>query len=93
MTSEARRYVLVYENGENFPGGAREHFPAHRERWAGYMGRGLLLSIGPFTDGTGALGVFATREAAEEFAAGDPFVLNKVVGAWHVHEWRMVSPE
>lgn len=91
--NEAMRYVLVYENGENYPAGAMEHFPAHRERWAGYMERGLLLGVGPFTDGTGALALFTTREAAEEFASADPFVLHKVVGNWRVHEWRMVTPQ
>ena len=35
----------------------------------------------------GALIIFTTREAAEEFARGDPFVFNGVVRAWRIHEW------
>jgi len=31
--------------------------------------------------------VFTTREAAERFARGDPFVLNGVIRAWSVREW------
>jgi len=31
--------------------------------------------------------VFTTRTAAEEFAAGDPFVLNGVVRNWYIREW------
>jgi len=31
--------------------------------------------------------VFGTRQAAEEFAAGDPFVLNGVVSGWTIREW------
>jgi hypothetical protein len=92
--SEATRYVLFYETGPNYPADAVAHFPAHRARWAGFMDRGVLLMIGPFTDGeAGAMGVFKSRETAEEFAGEDPFVLNGVVGKWHVREWRAVSPD
>jgi uncharacterized protein len=33
------------------------------------------------------MAVFATRVAAEEFAEGDPFVMNQVVRGWSVREW------
>jgi len=36
------------------------------------------------------MAVFATREAAEEFAAGDPFELNGVVRRWQVKEWNEI---
>jgi uncharacterized protein YciI len=36
------------------------------------------------------MGVFTTQQAAEEFAAGDPFVLNGVVAAWRVTAWNEV---
>jgi len=50
--------------------------PAHRARWATFRDEGTLLLIGPFADPRdGALAVFTTREAAEAFAAGDPFVV------------------
>ena len=35
----------------------------------------------------GAMAVFATREAAEEFMAGDPFLAHGVVGRRQVREW------
>jgi uncharacterized protein YciI len=38
----------------------------------------------------GALGVFTSREAAEEFIKGDPFVLNGVVGRYSLHDWNEV---
>ncbi|MCW2930845.1 MAG: hypothetical protein JWM19_1807 [Actinomycetia bacterium] len=92
--SQATRYVLFYENGDNFPAGAREHFPAHQARYQEFMRRGVLLCVGPFTDGEGgALAVFTSRAAAEEFAGEDPFVLNAVVGKWQVREWLEVTPE
>jgi hypothetical protein len=33
------------------------------------------------------MAVFTSREAAEEFAGGDPFVLNGVVRSWQIREW------
>ena len=30
---------------------------------------------------------FATRESAEEFVHGDPFVLHGVVMRWQIREW------
>jgi uncharacterized protein len=33
------------------------------------------------------MAIFATREAAEEYAAGDPFVLNGMVTAHSIDEW------
>ena len=38
----------------------------------------------------GALGIFTTREAAEEFIDGDPFVQNGVVARWTIREWKEV---
>ena len=63
------------------------HFAAHRARWAEFQASGTLPLIGPYSDQSGALAVFTTREAAEEFARGDPFVLNGVVRDWSVKEW------
>jgi uncharacterized protein YciI len=33
------------------------------------------------------MGIFSTREAAERFAAEDPFVVNGVVRSWEIWEW------
>ena len=53
------------------------------------MERGELLMIGPFGNPQeeGSMAVFTTRAAAEDFVAGDPFVLHGVVKAWHIREW------
>ena len=87
---EALRYVLFYESGDLSL--AVENFPRHKARYTEFMQRGVLLSLGPFSDRSGSLAVFTTREAAEEFASGDPFVLHGVVSAWQVREWRSVTP-
>ncbi|MFD2094186.1 YciI family protein [Blastococcus deserti] len=37
-----------------------------------------------------AMGIFTSREAAEEFVAGDPFVVNGVVASWSVRPWNEI---
>ena len=88
--SEALRCVLFYKSGDLSL--AVEHFPSHKARYTEFMQRGVLLSLGPFSDGSGSIAVFTTREAAEEFASGDPFVRSGVVSRWQVREWREVTP-
>ncbi|HVS41062.1 MAG TPA: hypothetical protein VMU20_02230 [Candidatus Dormibacteraeota bacterium] len=34
-----------------------------------------------------SMAIFTTREAAEEFVRGDPFVLEGLVGTWSIREW------
>jgi len=50
----------------------------------------VLLMVGAFADRNGAMGIFTSREAAAEFAAGDPFVVNGVVRSWLIREWMEV---
>ncbi len=88
--TETLRYVLFYESGDLSL--AAENFPAHQARYGEFMRRGVLLSLGPFSDRSGSMAVFTTRESAEEFASADPFVLHGVVSKWHVREWREVTP-
>jgi uncharacterized protein YciI len=49
----------------------------------------LLVAYGPFGNPQeqGSMAVFTTREAAEEFAREDPFVVNGVVRDWQIREW------
>ncbi|MEA2684054.1 MAG: uncharacterized protein QOK05_2382 [Chloroflexota bacterium] len=81
------KYVLLYTSADDIAARAPEHFPAHRARWAEFHDRGELLMIGPYRDQSAALAVFTTRQAAEEFAQGDPFVVNGVVRSWEIKEW------
>jgi uncharacterized protein YciI len=57
-----------------------------------FRDRGLLLMVGTFDEPMNgdAMGVFTTREAAEEFIAGDPFVLGGVVASSSVRPWNEV---
>ena len=88
--ANAVRYVLFCDSGDLSK--ATENFPRHQARYKEFMSRGVLLSLGPFTDGLGSIAIFTTHEAAMEFASGDPFVEHGVVSAWQVREWREATP-
>ena len=83
------KYVVLYQPADDVMSRAPEHFPAHRARIDEFHGRGELLLVGTFGEPQtqGSMAVFATREAAEAFVAGDPFVLNGVVKAYEIREW------
>lgn len=81
------KYVVMYESADDVRTKAPLHFPAHKARWQEYRDRGQLLMIGTFSDLSGSMAVFTTREAAEDFVKGDPFVLHGVVRGWEIKEW------
>ena len=85
---DAMKYVLYYQSSPDVMTLAPLHAEAHRAHWQQFLSSGTLLMIGPFADPRdGAMGIFTTREAAESFAAGDPFVLNGVVSNWVIRNW------
>ena len=56
--------------------------PAPRARLDAFHERGVLLLVGTFADEpVGAMAVFTTRDAVDDFMADDPFLLNGVGGA------------
>jgi uncharacterized protein YciI len=82
------KYVLTYELAEGAHELAMEHYPAHRARLDRFHERGDLLLVGTFADDpVGAMAVFTTREAVDEFTADDPFLRHGVVGRHRVREW------
>jgi uncharacterized protein len=82
------KYVLCYDLADGAMPLAQEHYPAHRERLMQFAERGLLLMVGTFADEpVGAMAVFATHEAVDEFMADDPFLQHGVVGTHRVRPW------
>ena len=81
--------VVFYESADDVIPKARAHYEGHRARIDEFSGRGELLMVGPFGDpqAEGSMAVFTTREAAEEFVADDPFVVNGVVRSWQIRDW------
>lgn len=85
------KYVLRYRSTNFDPAAARAVFPAHQAHYQGFFEAGTLLLLGPITEPPGAaMAVFTSRDAAESFAAADPFVLRGVVSDWAIEEWREV---
>lgn len=81
-------YILFYEAAADVLSKAPAHYPAHSSRLEEFSARGELLVAGPFEDPQeGSMSIFTSREAAEEFAQADPFVLNGVVADWRVRGW------
>jgi len=79
------KHVLFYESADDITAKAPRYFSSHRARWKEFQARGDLLMIFPFAKPEeGAMAIFASGEAAEEFARGDPFVLNGVVRNWYI---------
>jgi len=69
-------------------------FPRHKAFLDEFIARGEVVGVGPFTDaGGGNMALFRTREAAEAFAKGDPFLLEGAVKEYQIKEWgdRMLS--
>jgi uncharacterized protein YciI len=83
------KFVLFYESADDLLTKAPLHFAAHSARGKEFHERGMLVAYGPFGNAQeeGSMAVFTSHEAAEEFARGDPFVLNGVVRDWHIREW------
>ena len=81
--------VVFYESADGLAEKAPLHAGQHRARWREFADRGELLMIGPFANPQeeGSMAVFTTREAAEEFVRGDPFVLHRVIRNWYIRDW------
>ena len=86
------KYVLFYEPADDVASKAPAHFPAHKARLDEFHAQGTLLMVGTFADpqADGSMAIFTTRDAADAFVAGDPFVQHGVVRAWRLLEWNEV---
>jgi uncharacterized protein YciI len=82
-------YVLFYETAPDAMARIPEIYPSHRARVDAFHARGALLQVGTFENPIeqGSMGIFVTREAAEEFVREDPFVLNGIVASWKIWGW------
>jgi len=80
-----------YRTIEEIRAEAPEAIAAHLARSNEWHRRGILVMAGAFTSNPGGpietMGVLTSREAAEEYAKGDPFVLKGMVSKWYIREW------
>jgi uncharacterized protein len=85
------KVVMLYEVLPEGMAKAPANIAAHRALLGEFHARGVLLMVGPFANpAEGAMAIFTTREAAEEFIGKDPFVINNVVHKWSLREWNEV---
>lgn len=84
-------YVLFYDAVPDVGDKAPPLMSAHAARLGEFAERGDLLLVGTWSDvdPPGAMSVFRTREAAEEFVAGDPFMNGGVVASHRIREWEV----
>ena len=61
-------------------------YPRHKAVVDGFIARGEVIGIGPFTD-RGNMGIFRTREAAEAFSRQDPFILEGLIKSFVIRDW------
>ncbi|HVE54392.1 MAG TPA: YciI family protein, partial [Ramlibacter sp.] len=88
MEPRALKTLMFYELAADSMAKVHEHYPAHAARLREFHARGVLLMAGPYGNPpVGALSVFTTRQAAEEFAAGDPFVVHGIVARSTIQDW------
>jgi uncharacterized protein YciI len=86
-------FVLFYESADDVMTRAAAVYPAHAEHVDQFVTAGELLAVGTFADpqADGAMSVFRSRDAAERFAASDPFVAEGVVASWTIKEWNEIT--
>ncbi len=84
-------FTTTYESFAEAQEQAPEDIAAHVARSREMHGRGLVVMAGAFLDRPdeplSTMAVCASREAAEEYVRGDPFVVKRKVSGWHIREW------
>ena len=61
-------------------------YPRHKAVVDEFIAAGHVIGIGSFAD-RGNMAIFRMREAAEEFAARDPFILEGLVKSFVIRDW------
>jgi len=62
-------------------------YPRHKAVVDTFVARGDVIGIGPFSDRSGSLAIFRSREAAEAFVAQDPFILEGLIKSFEIRDW------
>ncbi len=93
--TQPQYYVVCMTTTFESLAAVREQAPtemaAHLVRSKELHANGTLLMAGAFLDEPGTpvrtMGVLVSREAAEDYAQNDPFVVGGMVREWTVREW------
>jgi uncharacterized protein len=80
--------VVFYETGSSTMEQIMAVYPRHKAYLDSFVEKRQVYGIGPFAgDREGSMGIFKSREIAEEFVKNDPFVLEGLVGKITIKEW------
>ena len=85
-TGRVMKYVVIGVGTGASMEAIMKIYPRHKVLVEEFKSRGLVIGIGPFSD-RGNMGIFRTRDAAEEFMRRDPFNLEGLVKEYSVREW------
>jgi uncharacterized protein len=91
--TSVKHFLLIYEFGSDYLERRVAFREAHLQKAWAASDRGDLLLAGALVEPPdGAVLWFQgeSKEAAEDFARTDPYVLNGLVRHWHVREWATV---
>lgn len=86
-------YLLFYETLADYAERRPAFRDAHLQHARAAVARGELVLAGAFAnpmDGAALLFRGDSPAAAEQFAKGDPYVVNGMVKRWYVREWTTV---
>ena len=94
-TTQSLYYVIFFTTTFKSLSEAQEHAPediaAHVARSKRLHEQGVVVMAGAFLDRPdeplSTMVVCTSREAADDYIQGDPFVRNGQVSAWHIREW------
>jgi len=73
------------ENHQSQQGNDNGCIPKPEESRGKIIAQGVVLGVGPFTDG-GNMAIFRIREAAEAFTRDDPFILEGLVNSFEIKD-------
>ena len=95
MAAPGRYYVLFcvtsFNSIDEVKAQASDDLAAHIARSKEQYAKGKVLMAGAFLDAPDqpltTMGLFSSKQDAEEYAAGDPFILKGRVTSWYIREW------
>jgi uncharacterized protein len=83
--------LTKYASFEDAKTNAADDLAAHIKRSQELHEKGTLLMSGAFIEKKdeplSTMAVLTSREAAEEYITGDPFVIKGMVNNWYIREW------
>lgn len=91
-----KHFLLFYDVSDDYLARRAAFRDAHlANAWAAYARGELLLggALAQPVDGAVLLFTGNSAQVAENFARGDPYVVNGLVTRWRVREWTTVAGE